>query len=266
MKHMMKSTLLFSICTSLPVLAVFWPAPAKAAPVSFRAVTVPEKPAEVDLWHYNEWNIQALVGLFVPENGIVVQAGASDDKAVFPQANQFSKGKVYVFEPNPQHFKKIRDHRFYFSNVVAMQTALSDTSGRQSFYLSGNEANKRLGSLLKASPDWKWYYRDHTDISVETVNLEEWAKDNDIEAVDFLILNCGGSELSILQSIPNLITSISAILVETHSQEFRKGLGLYPDVKQFLEKNGFFQIKHWETPGFQGLALFAKRGLAEVKK
>jgi FkbM family methyltransferase len=213
----------------------------------------------VNVNDYDEWKLWKLAAEFLPKEPVVVLAGGGDGKYMVELAHQWPGGKVYALEPNPKWMSELRGHAGWFSHVTVEEVGLDGETRTAPFYLSENGVNPRLGSLLEGAEGWKWYYCDSAVISVRCRNLEEWAGEKGIQAIDFLSLNVGGVELRVLQSIPRLLPTIRVICVETHEQEFRKDAGLYREVKRFLQKAGFEQIQHWHVKGFQGYALFVRK-------
>jgi len=214
---------------------------------------------QIDLKKYNEWNIVQLAANFLPPDPIVVLAGAHQGDVMVQMAHQWPQGHIYAFEPNPVFHSALKQHKQWFSYVDFFSSALDSTTKKAPFFTSSNPKNPRIGSLLVANSNWKWHYNDATTFTVQCKNLQEWASEKRVTRIDFLWLNIGGSELRVLQSIPELIHSVQVIFVETHFEEFRQGIGLYKDLLPFLATYGFEEIIHWHIPNYQGYALFAKQ-------
>ncbi|MES2344609.1 MAG: FkbM family methyltransferase [Chlamydiota bacterium] len=213
----------------------------------------------------NEWGILDVVAEILPKNPTVIQAGYYAD-ATQKMGHLWPRGKLYIFEPNPKHFQQFKEKHRYHPNVEIFPVALSKETGYAPFYIGPSVMNARIGSLLPATDEWKWYYSDAQKIIVECKNLQDWADAQGVDFVDFFWLDIGGMELDVLKSIPKLIKNISMMLVETHEKEFRQGIGLFKDVVSFLDEHDIELIHQWKTPGFQGYSLFMKRGFAEVVK
>lgn len=215
---------------------------------------------------HNEWEILEVIGEMIPKNSVIIQGG------YYPDATQkmcylWGAGRVFIFEANPKHFKKLKSEpHLNWLNAKVFPYALSDTSGKAPFYISDTLLNPWVGSLLPAKSEWKWYYNDATTVMVDCVNLEEWADAYGILAADFIWLNIGGSELKVLKSSPRLVQNAKVILLETYDKKFREGIGLTEDVKAFLTGYDFQLIHQWKIPNYQGYSLFMKRGLTEVTR
>ena len=219
---------------------------------------------KVPLNEYNEWSIVHLAAAILHKKPVVIQAGSHHKDTLNDMSFFWPEGSIHIFEPNPAIFEELKNHvRTWNFNMNLYPCALADNTEKRPFYFDHQGINPKAGSLLQAADAWKWYYKESSVISIECQNLEDWAKAKGISSIDFLWLNTGGTELSILLSIPHLLNSIQLLVVETHFQEFRLGTGLYSHLKDFLDRSGFEEIKHWKTPDFQGFAIFSKKGLVK---
>lgn len=210
---------------------------------------------------FAEIGIMDFVCQLLPEHPVVVQGGCYSE--VLKRLFYLSPGaKVYIFEPNPSHQELPKN----FRRVEVLPYALNDVTGKAPFYISKPAVNPRVGSLLPAKEEWKWYYTDEEKIEVDCVNLDDWAQDKKIDRIDCLWLNIGGLELKVLQSIPELLPNIRVLFLEAYEQEFREGAGLFDEIKGFLESYDLELIQNWNAKNYQGYAVFAKKGLVEVQK
>jgi FkbM family methyltransferase len=214
--------------------------------------------------YYSEWHIFKLVRLMTPEEAIIVNAGAHRGDEVAELHSHWPKAQIHAFEPNPQAFEALKNRMKSLPRVILHPFALNDVGGTHVFHLNAAGVNARASSLLEPAENFSWYYKT-SQIEVPCKNLDAWADENGIDHIDFLWLDVGGAELRVLSSSPRCLSTLKAVYVETHLQEFRKGLGLYADLKQFLLDAGFEELKHWHVTGFQGQALFAKKGLIEIE-
>ncbi len=233
--------------------------------ILFTCLLAPLSAVTINLNDYNEWNILQLVEQLIPRNPIIVQAGGHQGDQMLQMVDRWPIGRIYSFEPNPQFFSILKNRASYCPQVTVFPLALDAQTRSAPFYVSASKINPRMGSLLKSTPQWEWYYCDSSAIDVNCINLEEWAQ-NHVRSIDFLWLDIGGVELRVLQSLSYLFSTLRVILLETYFQEFREGTGTYTEIKNFLIQHDFEEIQHWHVPHFQGYAVFAKRGLAEIAK
>src|SRR5690242_2563809 len=80
----------------------------------------------------------------IPENPIIVEAGAQwgQDTKIF--CNTWPNGTIYAFEPLPKYYASLEKLKIKFSNLKTFPKALSDQSGENIFYIAG-----AASSLLK---------------------------------------------------------------------------------------------------------------------
>jgi len=215
---------------------------------------------------HNEWDILEVIAEILPKNPLIIQGGYYEN-ATSKMSYLWPNGRIYIFEANPKHFEMLKEDRHLpYLNAEIFPYALDEAAGLLPFYISTNGTNPWMGSLLPAASQWNWYYTDDTQITVECKNLQEWAHAKNVQAVDFIWLNIGGAELRVLKSMPELIETVKVVLVETHDREFRQGMGLFDEVRSFLEQYDVKLIHQWMIPNYQGYSLFMKQGLVEVTR
>ena len=112
---------------------------------------------------YNE-EFRYFSGL-IPEDGNILDIGSNIGITAVPLAKRVNRGKVYCFEPIPQHtktLKKIAAH-FHLSNIEIFGTALGDQNGEltmvmpviyrvkfQGFsHVAETESDKKKGDLYR---------------------------------------------------------------------------------------------------------------------
>lgn len=214
---------------------------------------------------HNEWEILEVISEMIPKDSVIIQGG------YYPDATQkmcylWGAGEVYIFEANPKHFNMLKaEPHLNWLNAKIYPYALNDIEGKAPFYISDTLLDPWVGSLLPAAEEWKWYYNDASMITVDCVNLQEWADRKGIVA-DFIWLNIGGAELRVLKSSPRLVQNAKVILIETYDQKFREEIGLTEEVKRYLASHDFVMVHQWKIPRYQGYSLFMKRGLTEITR
>ncbi len=84
----------------------------------------------------NNLFVLQLISKYLPENPIIIEAGAFNGSDSLVMSNFWPKGTIYAFEPAPELYqlivKRIKDK----SNIFAFEYALSDKNGIANFYLS----------------------------------------------------------------------------------------------------------------------------------
>jgi len=155
--------------------------------------------------------------------------------------------KIYGFEPNRGVFKKLEDYPR--KDIVRIfNYAVSDKYETLTFY----EGNNTLGSSIFPNVgDYKESYE------VQCVNFYDFIVRNNITKIDFLKVDCEGTEYSIFESIPDeFFTTIKKIHVEFHNN-------FNQEVQQLIDKferNGFeWQYEFGKDINSEIGLIFAKR-------
>jgi FkbM family methyltransferase len=204
---------------------------------------------------------------YIPENPVIVEAGAFDGYETLRMATVWPQAIIHAFEPIPAAFKKLEQNTAHLPTIHCYQMALSDTNGNAPFYVA--EKPDKPGIPTQASslrmPKERLNYSPIQfpyTISVPTITLDTWAKQYAISHVDLLWLDMQGYELNVLMTAPHILTQVSALYIEVSLIESYEGQARYPEVKHWLEQNGFYLFGRDfgdNTPKFFGNALFIKK-------
>lgn len=199
---------------------------------------------------------RSLLVRLLPVNPVIIEAGAQLGEDTGWMSELWKGGTIYAFEPNPTSYEQLKSIAEGCHNVVAEPLALSDKTGEAYFYLAGGAS-----SLLKPTKCFNDVYF-HSDldrpIKVEKITLDEWAARRGITAIDFLWLDMEGNELNALRGASSILKSVKAIYTEVNFQKFWEGCVTYPELKKWLENEGFVNI--WEdiVPDWQGNVVFVR--------
>jgi len=188
--------------------------------------------------------ILQVVKPYLPNNPIIIEAGACKGEDSFRIAKFWSEGTVYSFEPTPEHFNLLNEVTNSCPNLKCFQKALSDRNGSAVFYLS--EFEGKIGassSLLPPKRHLEFDPRISFDqvIEVETITLDDWAAQQGVNEVDFFWLDMQGYELHMLKASKLALTA-SAIYIEVEFVEDFEGQYLYEDIKSWMHENGFRMV------------------------
>lgn len=135
--------------------------------------------------------------------------------------------KIYGFEPNKNIFDKIVNIYPEKDKVEIFNFAVSDSNQTITFH----EGYNTLGSSINLNvPDYRLSY------DVECINFYDFIMKNKIDKIDFLKVDCEGSEYAIFEVIPDeFFSKIKKIHVEFHDNKGTEVLSLVDK----LERNGF---------------------------
>jgi FkbM family methyltransferase len=203
---------------------------------------------------------------YLPENPIIVEAGAFTGNDTLQLAKHFPAGTIHAFEPVPSIFDQLAAATQTTPNIVTYNYALSSGTGSSTFYVAQNpkHPNKacQAGSLHQPKERLIHSLITYpTTMNVATATLDAWAKEHNVNAIDFLWLDTQGHELAIMQASPHILAQVKLIYTEVHFIEAYQRQPLYKDLHAWLENQGFTCIgKDFENEQawFFGNALYAR--------
>jgi len=159
-----------------------------------------------------------------------VEVGANRGVTAVAMAEKIGDdGHLYAFEPVPEFCKKLRENlrRNDAHNVSPHQLALSNRRGRVEFYKHGE------GSGITPSDNAEVLY-------VEATTVTDFLAEQEEDRLDFLNLDCEGSELLVLQGAEDTLRQQAPqIFCEIH-QGYLSALDQSAgDVLDFLSELGY---------------------------
>jgi len=187
----------------------------------------------------------------IETNDIVVDIGANIGVFTLFAARR-TTNTVYAFEPFPGNVeflnRNIGSNCLY--NVITHKVAVSDKIGRVKLFVSGISG----GHLLF---DHNIKGRLEQYIEVPAITLQRIMDDNKLERIDFLKLDCEGSEGSILMSTPRgYLKRIEKIAMEFHNNVSQLK---HNDIQRLLGELGFVTSLVWDGDTPFGY-LYGRRG------
>ena len=172
----------------------------------------------------------------IDTNDIVVDIGANI--GIFSiWALQFSPEKIIAVEPEQTTFNYLQENTKDFNNITIIKKGISDKEGTvelttteqsRANYLSINDniLDKNIRTVYDA---------DLISQMVETTTISNLIKENNLERIDFLKVDCEGGELDLFRTIDKkyLRNNIKKISVEFHSKHIKE------TIVKILSDNGF---------------------------
>jgi len=160
----------------------------------------------------------------------VIEVGANRGVTAVAIARAIGKhGHVYAFEPVPEYFEMLQGNieRNKIANITAFNLAISDRAGPLQFYKHGE------GSGMTPA-------QDAENIKVEAITIPGFLSDHQLQTVDFINLDCEGSELLIFRNAAGwLKEKTPPIFCEVHRQ-YMETLGhSVNDAVNFLSELGY---------------------------
>jgi len=208
-------------------------------------------------------NQNSLAPSFLPYNPTVIEIGSDEGAGTITLAATYPYGRIFAFEPHPRAFAVLQENVKACKNVSPINRAINNATGHAKLYLyrGKNNTDRGLEHLSSLLPIFKSDSNafDNPSIMVPCVNLDDWCQLNHIDHVDFLRIDAEGLELQILENSQNVLKKAIVIVVKTNFRQLRENGALYPDIKQFLEKNDFEMLAHWYCEDLQGEATFVRK-------
>lgn len=123
--------------------------------------------------------------------------------------------------------------------------------------------NKSASSSIFDLGDHKTLYPDIEvvgQMSIKTSSLEQILTSEDIS--DLLVLDTQGSELEVIKGLGPRLAEVKWIFTEVSKRPLYEGGVLYPEIKTYLEQNGFkVKFIEWDRRAGWGDALFIRKEL-----
>lgn len=182
-------------------------------------------------------------GIYTPHNlpiekdDVVVDIGANIGVFSIYAACK-TRNAVYAYEPFPENYEALEQNLRVngLSNVKPHRLAVSDTSGIELFFNSGTSQQHHLKKVTSGATN--------NYMEVPSITLKDIMDDNHIAQIDFLKMDCEGSEGIILRSTPeDYLHRIKKIAMEFHDHlsEFK-----HDQIRDLLEKADFMTGLFWD--------------------
>lgn len=189
-------------------------------------------------------DVLPIVRPFLSQSPIILEAGSFNGSDTVKMAQFWPQSIIHTFEPVQELYEDVKNNTKAYKNIVPYCKALSDRTGSSLFYISEHiDQPGRVwgcGSLLqpKEHLTFDQFVYFPCERIVEAVSLDDWAKEQEIETLEFLWLDMQGSELHVLKE-SQLAKRATAIFTEVEFVEAYASQYLYKDVKKWMRENGF---------------------------
>lgn len=205
---------------------------------------------------------KAVIAQYLPANPIIVEAGAHLGRDTIKMIQQWPQATIHAFEPVPHLFEQLCAKTTEYPTITCYPEALGNSSGTTTLYVSSGRSTATSSLLIPYL-----YAQEHPDtffhpLSIPVITLDAWAQQNNISHIDFMWLDMQGSELAALQAGITVLVSVRVIHIEATHTERYKNNPLYPEVRNFLEQQGFCVIDEAFNDHGWGNVLFARSSLS----
>lgn len=173
----------------------------------------------------------------INDGDVVVDVGANLGEVALNAAKRVgSTGQVFVFEPFPSNFEKLRTNVGLnrFENLHLINKGLGAESGELGMFVA-DEANAGMNRM---SADGSSESKNAT--VVEVVKLDDFILENGIDRIDLIKIDVEGFEMNVLRGSENTLKTFRPkLFLEVIDDYLRQQGSSARDVIQFLETHNY---------------------------
>jgi FkbM family methyltransferase len=191
---------------------------------------------DLELYSYYEIfceHVYARYGITLEENDLVVDIG-SNQGAFIKYALSNKASAIISCEPNPHCVETIKKYYGHHANLHINQYAIAAQNGTTLLQIGRNSEKTGGGKILEAIANAPEYYADGKTIEVETRTFKDFIHKNQIAHIDFLKVDCEGSEVFIFieENTAFFRRNVHRIALEFHN-------GKKDEIIKFLREAGY---------------------------
>jgi FkbM family methyltransferase len=204
------------------------------------------------------------------EVNLILEIGAYDGLDAL-SLRDYYQCPVVSFECAPESIKKCRNAIMNEPLIKLVEKALWDTTQEIDFHYCPTHPS--------ASSCYFFDYqamanRDRTTIpyivkqypmksmKVQAIRLDEWLRSVELNQIDLLCMSTQGSIMPVLKGLGAYLKNVKYIVTQVMYQTIYEGEALFPEVKAFMENNGF-TVFNEETNSFFNTVIFVRNDLCE---
>lgn len=180
----------------------------------------------VEIWIFQDYTPP---GFEINKQDVVVDIGAHIGSFSIYAALLAKQGKIYAYEPTPENFRLLKHNLKLnqINNIVTFNLIVFAGKGRKRIYLTDSSGTSSVFG--------RQGQKFHT---VKAVGLKDIFDDNNLRKINFLKIDCEGSEYDILFNTPKkYLDRIDKIAMEYHEHPGTKYKG--KDLEGFLLSHDF---------------------------
>ncbi len=161
---------------------------------------------EVFFLNTNDW----IEEFKIKEKDIVVDIGAHVGYFSIYSSINAKNGKIFAFEPYSKSFEVLKKNLEInqITNVIPQNLGVTKESGTSTLYFKKNYA---IGNSIYKNTD------SDSNIEIKTISLQDIIKNNSLQRINILKLDCEGAEYQILLNLDHqTLEKIDKIVSEIH--------------------------------------------------
>lgn len=203
----------------------------------------------------------------------IFEIGARDGAETKAFNHFYPDAKIYSFECNPQTIPLWKKNTQNIKAITLTEKAVSDKDGITSFFpidpektiTDWKDGNPGASSLLRVSGKYDIEKQVQKEITVHTVKLSSFLKQNDIKHINFIWMDIQGAELMALHGLENRISDVDIIHTEVEFIEMYLGQPLFVDIHNYMKENGFLLGYFTAFGYYAGDAVFVNKKILKQK-
>ena len=176
------------------------------------------------------------------EVGVILDVGANVGNTVERYYFEYSRARVHAFEPDPVTHETLARRFAEHPRVSTYCLAVADAPITQRFYVN---KDKSTSSLLPRPAAGRRYFNRQgvldEAIEVQTITLDGFCADNNLDHVDILKLDIQGGEVKALLGAQDLLSmqKVDVIYTEVQFISLYEGAPLFHELCEVLKGFGY---------------------------
>lgn len=156
------------------------------------------------------------------EEATIVDIGAHKGYfSIFSAQNTKKNSKIYAIEPSSKNFETLKNNTFVnkIQNITTFNIGIYSEKKDEKLYLGKSENNSFFSDYQKSITN----ENNHSSEIVKTLTLSDFLKQEKLTEIDFLKIDCEGSEYPILLNTDSeTFSKIKVISLEFHDLKNEK--------------------------------------------
>ncbi|PCJ87759.1 MAG: hypothetical protein COA57_04180 [Flavobacteriales bacterium] len=153
----------------------------------------------------------------------------------------FPKSEVYAFEPFPKSFEKLKKNAAKHSNIIPIQLAVTDVDNKEKLFVNKYDFTNSLLPSVKTGTVVDEVTAKKDEIEVETITIDSFCKQQEIEKIDVLKMDIQGGELKALNGAKTMLSQnkVKLIYTEVLFMNIYEGQPHFEDIAAYLNDIGY---------------------------
>jgi FkbM family methyltransferase len=211
--------------------------------------------------------IAELVG---KSNPVILEIGCNEGGDTLEFLDVFANPTIFCFEPEPRAIERFKRKVGSRPGVTLIEMALSDRTGTTTFHRStgqrnGDSRERRPGGWdlsgsirkPKAHLHVHPWIKFEESITVPTTTLDDWAKQQGLDLIDFIWMDVQGAERDVIHGGRRTLARTRYVYTEYGALELYEGQA---SLNELVRELPDFRL----DTRYRGDALFAHRTLASA--